>query len=321
MTRYDDELDEYGKKVLASLRNVPPIDPQTFANEKSRYLLQGQKMREGLIPQTLGMEKTQPRRHVFGLGIFHHIPLVKALVAVLVALVILGGSSITVFAAQSSLPGDPLYTIKSWSEDIRLSMTFSTKAKLNLTLDYTNRRMDEISILAAEGKTLDSQSSERYQDELDSALQLAAQLDDSQMYKALGQIKFHAENQGMTIEELINRLPPQAEPAIIHLQQRLDEQIELSTIGENDPQAFRLQLSQRFHIRQWLKRTPGVDESGSSPGEFSKTPMPGKDGNGKGNGNNPSDLAPGHDGQGNGQGQTSPGNGKHGANPTDTQEP
>ena len=306
MTRADGELDEYGKRACAPLRSAPPIDPQVLAAEKSKFLLQGESLRQSLIPRSSEeyTERENRRLETFRRG--RRLPLFKAMVVSILVLIFLVGSSITVYAAQSSLPGEPLYTIKSWSEDVRLSMTFSTKAKLNLTLDYTNRRVDEISRMAASGKAMNNQFSERLQNELDNALELATQLDDPQMQNALGNIKKQAENQGMTIEELISKLPSQAEPAIIHLQERLNEQVNLSTIGEKNPQAFRSEVRER--LRKGPKHSPTSGESQSSPAGLSNTPMPEQEDDG-------------HGGQGNGHGLSTPGNGNRGPKPTRTTEP
>ena len=308
MTSSDGELDEYGKRVLASLRSTPPIDPQVAAAEKAKFLLQGENLRQDLIPRTGEVYAQWDHHRVNALRGKQPSPLFKALVATILVLIFLVGSSFTVYAAQSSLPGQPLYTIKSWSEDIRLSMTFSTKAKLNLTLDYTNRRVDEISRLVAGGKAINDQTSERFQSELDNALQLATQLNDPQMQNALVQIKGRAESQGMTIEELITKLPPQAEPAIIHLQERLNEQVKLSTIGEKDPKSFRTEIHERLRTQKGPKDLPTSDESQSAPAGSSNTPIPEQEDNGNGK-------------PGNGHGRTTPENGNHGPKPTDTQTP
>jgi Domain of unknown function (DUF5667) len=313
MTRGNGELDEYGKRVFAPLLSAPPIDPQTAAAEKSQFLLQGEYLRLGFIPQAGEIYPERDHQRIDALRGKQPIPLVKALIATLLVLFILVGSSVTVFAAQSSLPGDPLYTIKSWSEDVRLSMTISKKAKLDLTLDYTNRRMDEISNLVADGKTLPDQTSVRFQGELENAIELAAQMDDTQMQLALGQIKHRAESQGMTIENLIKTLPPQAEPAILRLQQRLIEQVQLSTFGQGNPQAFRSQIHERLHKQQGPKKSPTPGQSMSTPTEISNTPLPKQEDNGIGNGNGKSQPTevPGHGGPGKGQGQPTPGNGNH----------
>jgi len=325
MTRAENELDEFGKRVLAPLRPVPPVDPQVAAEAKMKYLLQGEHLRQELISQSGGIGTTQVRRKPNILQLLQHKPMMKALFAILLAVVIiLAGSSFTVYAAQSSLPGEPLYTLKSWSEDVRLSMTFSTKAKLKLTLDYTNRRVDEISSLLAGGKALNDQTSNRFQRELEDALQLAAQLDDTQIQNALSQIRSHAEHQGRTMEGLLGTLPPQAKSAILHLQERLDEQVDLSTIGKTDPHEFRLQISGRHQKRQGPNHKTDTDESQFTPAEPTVTSIPAGDGDNHrngGNGNDQSTEVPGNGGQENGQGQSTPGNGNHGPNEIHTPKP
>jgi membrane-associated HD superfamily phosphohydrolase len=249
-------------------------------------------------------------------------PVMKSLVAlVLVFLFILAGSSVTVYASQSSLPGQPLYAVKSWSEDVRLAMTSSPNAKLSLTLDYTNRRVDEISNLSADGKAVNDQTADRFQRELEDALQLAAQLDDPQMQHALGEIKKHAESQGLTLEELISKLPPQAKTAVVKLQERLNEQVQLSNIGETDPKKYRSQVHERQKNLQRTNHATDVNQSQSTPDEISITPIPKQDSNHNGDEKSQPSEVPGHGGPGNDQGQSTPGKGNHGQNPTHTPKP
>src|SRR4030043_1832477 len=236
MTKADDE---YGKRVLAPLQPAPPLDPQISAREKARFLLEAENFSQGFVPGAGSLDKQlEPGMSMESIR-KRPMSLLKALVAALIALFVLVGSSLTVYAAQDSLPGETLYPLKTISEDIRLSLTPSTKDKLDITLDHTNRRVDEINSLLAKGKTVPLLSTDRFEGELEGALLLAAQLEDKQMQDALLEIKSHAESQGMTLDELINKLPGQAEPALLHLQERLHEQISLSSIGEIDPKTFR----------------------------------------------------------------------------------
>jgi Domain of unknown function (DUF5667) len=322
MTRTDKEFDDYGKRTMNALRLAPAMDPQVAAETRKRYFLQAENLRQGLISQPGEVEKGKFASQFKRFGAFQRLPVMKTLAALLLAmLIIVTGGSISVYAAQSSLPGEPLYSIKSLSEDVRLSMTFSTKAKLNLTLDYTNRRANEISDLLAGGQTVNDHASDRYQRELDSALQYAALLDDSQIGNALGQIKTHAENQGMAMEELLNQLHPQAEPAVVHLQARLAEQVRLSQFGELDPQAFRVQIHDRLQKQQENKHSTGTGQPESSSPDLTITPEPGLNDNEHGNKTNRPTDVPGNDNPGNGKGQSTPEIGNHDLNGKKTQEP
>ncbi len=309
MTRAEDELDEFGKRMLAPLRSAPPLDSQAITDVKAKYLLEGENLRQLISSQPVGEEPKQRKNTIF--GTLQHKPVMKALVAVLLAfVVILVGSSFTVFASQSSLPGEALYQVKSWSEDVRLSLISSPDARLGLTLYFINRRMDEISSLMAGGYNVDEQTTDRFRRELEDALQLAAQLDDTQMQHALGEIKSQAEKQRMTMAELINKLPPQAEPAVLKLQERLNEQVMLSSVGEKDPKEFRVQVHERREKQQKHSTEPG--QSQSTPDETVTTPLPSEDANNHGNKLNRPTEEPGQGGSG---------NGNHGLNPTHTPKP
>jgi hypothetical protein len=322
MTRATNDLDEFGKRTLAPLQPTPPMDSQAAMEARSKFLLEGENLRQALILQS-GSEEIHKLNEKHNLvWLLQHKPLMKALVAIVLAFVIiLVGSTATVFASQNSLPGQVLYPVKSWSEDIRLSMTTSADTKLNLTLIFTNRRMEEISTLLADGKGVSDQTAERFANELENALQLAAQLDDTQIQHALVEIKSHAEHQGMTMQELIVKLPPQAEPAVVKLQQRLNEQVQLSNIGEIDPKEFRLQVHARFQKQHGPKHSTESESTLSTPDTSSVTPVPRQDGNNQGEDMSEPTKVPGHDDQGNGQGQSTPGNGNHGQNPTHTPKP
>jgi hypothetical protein len=307
MTRADAEMDDYAKSMLSPLRPVPFADPKMVKEEKAKFLLQGENLRNNLNPSLVEKKLRRVDRYTERRRRWLALPIYKALFIVILVLVLLGASSFTVFAAQSSLPGDPLYPIKSVSEDIRISLAFSTQAKLNLTMDYTNQRVREIQGLATQGKSLPDQTSERYQHELEAELQLAAQMNDQAMQSALLQIKVHAENQGMTVEELIAHLPNQASPAILRLQERLQEQVQLSTIGEKNPQAFRQEIHEREHTHQAPNKQATSEAPASQDTEGAATPAYTLES--PGNGMNQPTTQPGHG---------NPGNGNHNPNRSHT---
>jgi hypothetical protein len=319
MNHSDEELNKFGKRILSPLSQVDPLDPASIAQERAKFLAQVQHLRTDLPVVINNETEKQSNREDRIYLRKQRMPLFRALIAVLVVVILLAGSSATVFAAQNSLPGEPLYAIKSLSEDVRLTMALNPQTKLDLTLTYTNRRAEEISSLVANGEELPTQTSARYQLELEQALDLAAQMNDQQMQVALIQIKNRAEKQGMTMEELLANLPEQASPAILRLQERLQEQVMLSSFGESDPQAFRNEIRERQKIRQSLKHSTEPEQTEEIPLIADNTPMPGQDNNGNEMGQ-PTQM-PGHNGQGNGQDESLPGNGNHGPGPTHSPKP
>ena len=304
--------DEYGKKIFVPIKDSPAIEPAIQAEEKAKFMQLGEDLRDRAIQDRKITSSSQSSGTSVAKQGGFSIPLFKMLVITLLVFVFVAVSSISVYAAQNSLPGEPLYPIKSFSEDIRLSLTISTQTKLNLTLDFTNRRMGEIRSLIADGRSVPVQAANRYQHELEDALQLAAQMDDTQLKNALNQVKISAQDQGLTVEELKLQLPNQNSTAFLHLQERLQEQVQLSAIGEKDPQEFRKEIRERAHSRQGLKHSSTPDETESTDEYNVETPMPSSTDSGM---STPS-TEPGE-----GNHDSNPGNGNHGMNPTHTPKP
>jgi hypothetical protein len=75
------------------------------------------------------------------------------IVIALVTLLLLGGIGITGVAAQSALPGDALYTVKTSIEQARLALAKDASDRAQLELAFAEERLKEISALIQEGRT------------------------------------------------------------------------------------------------------------------------------------------------------------------------
>jgi len=69
-----------------------------------------------------------------------------------VVILLLGSSGIFV-AANNSIPGNPLYSVKLAIEQVQMNLTFSDAGKANLLATLADRRVDEIIQLAKIGAT------------------------------------------------------------------------------------------------------------------------------------------------------------------------
>jgi len=79
--------------------------------------------------------------------------IITALAVFLGAIVLLsGGAGVTAFAAQSALPGDVLYPVKTTLEQTRITMAQGAAARAGLNLAYAERRLEEIAGLISEGR-------------------------------------------------------------------------------------------------------------------------------------------------------------------------
>ncbi len=80
-----------------------------------------------------------------------HRPIAAALVMVLVT------SSTAAYAAESALPGDALYAVKTYvTEPARVALATNAEAKAEVQMEIAERRIEEATTLSAEGRLDDS---------------------------------------------------------------------------------------------------------------------------------------------------------------------
>ena len=85
-----------------------------------------------------------------GIGYWWNIAWARAVaIAVTVILVISATSTGTAYAAQSSLPGDILYSVKFGTEQLQRIITFDDAKEVELELKFANIRLDELQELVS----------------------------------------------------------------------------------------------------------------------------------------------------------------------------
>lgn len=152
MSQSNDNLDPRLNKMLDDLRSVPPRDPAAAARGRVLFLSQANNLKQAV-------SKLPERRHT---GWFSSVlmvlqqkeykPMFTTLLSALIIVVLaLGGTTATAYAAQDDLPGDMLYGVKTFTEDVRLAFA-SDAQDVNLCEEFTQRRMQETVQLAENGR-------------------------------------------------------------------------------------------------------------------------------------------------------------------------
>ena len=116
--------------------------------------------------------KAQPKRA----PVLHWMPRWAMAAVTLVFVVLLAGTT-TVAASSGSLPGDTLYPVKTATEQVQMRLTFSKAAKAKLQASLAERRVREIALLAAKGRTAKVEAlTVQFEAHLEKIQQLAAQI-------------------------------------------------------------------------------------------------------------------------------------------------
>lgn len=182
-------------RSLEQLKPVPPRDPDVTARGRAQFLTQAQKLRPPV--------SAEPFWRQIGWNIFPQkevrVPTIIALV--LAFAVALGGSGAVAVAAQDAMPNDPLYPVKLLTEDVRVNLAFDQETRANLLLDFANRRANELAV-AGDSTAMAEQTMAREREQVQAALQIAAQLDEAGMLRVLTRSQAQLEQQTRTMEQV-----------------------------------------------------------------------------------------------------------------------
>ncbi len=232
--------------ALDELQSFPPRDPATAARGEAAFLKRAAEIGSAVSRE----QKTGPMIWISAIGsIFRrkeNTPMLKPLFAAVIAVMLFfGGTGATVYAAQGSQPDQTLYPVKTWSEDALVSLAGTPRSRLNYDLDFSDRRIMEIAGLLSAGNPIPEMVVTRLQIELQQALELAAGMDDPQMLQQLEQIRLRAEAQLRKMNGLMSDAPESAQPALLKVRTRIQQQVQLATMGKMDPQGFKMQVQQQ----------------------------------------------------------------------------
>ncbi len=222
---------------LSILKKTPKRKPRAAALGRAQFLAQAKTMRDSLPTPA-------PRFREFRLFLASKRPswrprlALSWVTAVLVALgLFLSTGVLTVSASQGSLPGEPFYAVKIWTEDTVLRSVTSPEARLNLILDLTDRRMQEITRLVETGRPVPQQVVDRLNTELGQSFEIVARMDDVELQKSLDAVSTRAEKQLAALNKLaVGSVEFPA--ALTSVQALLTQGLEDAQMGQADPPAF-----------------------------------------------------------------------------------
>lgn len=150
----DPELDQ----LLNLLRETPARDPQIVERGRAKFISDLDQM----LPSKNSAQPSWLDK-IFATGLFRQtrehntmkLSYSIAVVALVIALFLFSGAGITAYAAQSALPGDALYSIKTSIEQTQVRLAADAAKIAELHLGFAERRLVEISGLIDDGRYAD----------------------------------------------------------------------------------------------------------------------------------------------------------------------
>jgi hypothetical protein len=181
---------------------------------------------------------------------------VRVLASVLIGLLVLGvaGGS-TVYAAQSSLPGDTLYTVKTGVENLQLAITPGVVAKANLHLKLVQRRIEEATQQTKLNRDVNVHALDTVEQRFDDAIKELSRSDDKEATdNVLSRLSATTLDQQLELEQVLANAPEASKPALKHA-------FEITQRGN-------LVAQVAYANRDFLKRQPTVSDEKLEAGQF-----------------------------------------------------
>lgn len=236
--------------LIEKLLPVPERSPRAVADGRTKFLAEARLLQPAIsrIPE---------RRHIEWKTIFSRKaqPKMVTISTLLVIFTLLfGGTGATVYAAQGSLPDQPLYVVKLASEDIRAGLAPDDQTRQDLMMNFADMRLEEALQLAAKGKAVPGLVWERMDNQFDSALHAVAGLDDEHMRQQLVQIQVRIAIDLAKLTKFSNDSRYSGE--VVKVQVTLLNVLQLVSLGLTDPSAYRQYMGSDQYPYGWQTSTP-----------------------------------------------------------------
>jgi len=232
------------------------------------------------------------------------------LLSILVIAGLLFGGGATVNAAQDDLPDEPLYALKTWSEDFGLKFQNEPEQKVDRLMELAQIRIQEMTRLTDAGQTLPDQVRLRLEQHIHQALQICSNMDDATLDRTLLQLRDRLQQQDRDMERLQIHAAEDAQPILERTRTLLRERLQLVEGGLLDHEMFRNAAHNGFRYGQTQTPTAFPPSTPSGPNGQQNGPSTPQAGPSNGNGPGPNtdpggpnpNVTPAPDNGGNGQG-------------------
>jgi hypothetical protein len=231
---------------FSALRFIPKRGHRSAKRGREKFLAQAQTLK-------LTVSNSSDQRHYGWIDSIQHLirskeysPMYVTITSIILAITfLLGGTGLTVYAAQDSLPNEALYGAKLLSEDFMMSLTGGEEKAMQMELEFAERRVNEIAAMALIGENPPEPVLFRLKIHLDQALHLAARTREEKLGPVMYQVQEKLRRQLLILEQA-----PHAGPIMIQTREALQIRLHWAELGLNEPQSFRKQARNRVHFNQ-----------------------------------------------------------------------
>jgi hypothetical protein len=187
------------------------------------------------------------------------------LVSILVIVGLLAGGGMTVNAAQNDLPNEPLYGVKTWSENVGLQFQNNPEAKVERLMELAQTRIQEMTQLTESGQTPPDQVRLRLEQHLQQAFQVCSNMDDAALDRTLLQLRDQLQQQERDMQNLQVHAAQDAQPILERTRTMLQTRLQVANDGLQNHEMFRNTVRNGFQYRQTQTPPTSVPSTPAAP--------------------------------------------------------
>ncbi len=270
----DKELDPRLEKKLKTIDRIPARDARAIENGRSQFQLEVDRTIVNSLKAVSKSEDRRPKGWIVTNG-KNTIPrkgltkMAKVFLTIFLAVTtFLTATSVTLVAAQSSMPDQALYPAKIWTEDVRMDLASNDpQTQLNLALEFADRRITEIETMATQDKAAPDSVLDRWQLDISYAYQALLQLQGEDFGPALARVEATLRTQLESMSQ--NGANSQTQALLTRSRTMIQEHLRLITGSGEEQQQIQTQLQQQVQEQQQINQPEdaGNPGSGASNGE------------------------------------------------------
>jgi hypothetical protein len=229
----EDQIDPRLYEKLDLLRTTSPRNPEAAARGRVKFLAEletlelpsPQQARKGILPGW--MTRRTETKVAYAGSRTARFSLSGAFLLIALLAFLFGGAGMTAYAAQSALPGDILYPVKTGLEQTQLAFSTNPAARTELQMEFAEHRLSEIARLIEEGQF-------------------------QEIPAATDQFEVHIRNVMADLEDITTRDPQQATELSAQVSDALTRYAyELSNMLEQVPEAVQVEMMRTIQ-NTWL---------------------------------------------------------------------
>lgn len=233
MNSISEEQDFEIVSLVKKLQQSPERDQRAATGGRAIFLAEAQ-----MYP--LPVSITPKRRHIEWKTFFSrkaNPKMATISTLILIFTLLFGGTGATVYAAQNSLPDETLYPVKLMTEDIRVGLSPRSDDRLELALQFAQKRLDEMLAMNQAGYHPATTIGDRWEYQVQSALRLTANMNETAFTQTLNQVRERLMEQENQLGQHLETHP--ADPTLERVREQLRDHLGLLDEGLADHDAFR----------------------------------------------------------------------------------